>query len=204
MVDERRSSADARDVYYHLDLTYVQAALDRSTTELHPSLRSRLDTGHPTGHRTAGRARARRARVLFICTGNSARSQMAETIMRRQARGAVEAHSAGPQPRGVHPLALDVLSELGLPTRGLRSKGLEEVAGMAFDSVITLCDIAREQCPPMPGNPESVHWSLADPAGVAGSQQKRREAFRRTATELTVRISHALPFLLQRQIASAS
>jgi protein-tyrosine-phosphatase/DNA-binding transcriptional ArsR family regulator len=189
LVTERRSSADARDVYYHLDLKVLEDRLDESASALHPAL-ARLERPRlPV--RSAGRA----PRVLFICSGNSARSQMAEAILRSVASKAVEVSSAGPRPASIHPLAMKVLSERGLSTAGLRSKGLEELAGVEFDYVISLCDIAREECPPRPERPEWIHWSLPDPAAVTGSPTTRLKAFRHIAEELDVRISQLIPVL---------
>ena len=187
LVSERRSSADGRDIYYHLNLGQLALKLGGAAAALHPSLGSRVSP-----QSAKGGAVIRPARVLFICTGNSARSQIAEAVLREQSHGEVEVQSAGPAPAGVHPLALEVLSELGIRTSHLRSKGLEEVAQIHFDLVISLCDIAREECPPLAGKPEYVHWSLPDPAAVSGSLDRRRTAFRSTANELIDRIGHLL------------
>lgn len=191
LVSERRSSYDRRDVYYHLDLDRLCSDLTGAAAALHPSLRPSLPPGR------AARGASRRARVLFICTGNSARSQMAEAIFRQQSPDAFEVHSAGPAPAGVHPLALSTLSELQVESSGLRSKSLDEVAHTRFDFVISLCDIAREECPPLPGTPEYMHWSLPDPAAVSGSLAQRRTAFRSTAKELAHRIEHFLQLATQ-------
>jgi protein-tyrosine-phosphatase len=199
LVSERRSSSDARDVYYHLDLDRVGSGLDAATAALHPSLHVRL--GGPALQKVPDLPQRR---ILFVCTGNSARSLIAEALMRAQSGGALEVHSAGPRPAGVHPLALEVISEWRLATRGLRSKGLEEVADIEFDHVITLCDIAREQCPRLPGDPEYIHWSLADPAAVMGSMEARRRAFRAAAAELNRRISHLVSRLASADSRAAS
>ncbi len=185
LVSERRSSHDARDVYYSLDLPRVGSELRRSTRELHPGLSawsSQPATGRPS------------ASVLFLCTGNSARSQMAEALLRKATAGSVAVASAGTRPAGVHPMAIKVLAALGVNTDDLHSKGLDEIGGKAFDLVVTLCDIAREQCPALPQHRELIHWSLADPAAVDGSPADTRLAFERTADELASRIG----FLLQR------
>ena len=144
-------------------------------------------------------------RVLFLCTGNSARSQMAEAILRHLSRGAVEAASAGSRPAAeVHPLAIDALRDLfGLEASGCRPKGLGELPPEPFDYVITLCDSAAESCPVFPGAGR-VHWSLADPARVEGTLEERRRAFRSMALELRTRIGLLLasaPFA--RRISSA-
>jgi arsenate reductase (thioredoxin) len=132
-------------------------------------------------------------RVLFLCTGNSARSIMAEAMLNRLGHGRFEAFSAGSHPNGaVNPLALATLRSLGMPTEGLRSKSWDEFArdGMAaFDFVITVCDnAAREPCPVWPGVPATAHWGVDDPAAVEGSGEKRSAAFRAAALALRRRI----------------
>ena len=199
LVSERRSSADGRDIYYQLNLDRLGSELGGAAAALHPSLWS--DT--PSG--SEGRHRHRPiTRVLFVCTGNSARSLIAEAIVRERGAGEVEAFSAGPRPAGVHPLALEVLREMGIATKGLRSKGLDEVAPLEFDYVITLCDIAREECSPLPGRPEHMHWSLPDPAAVIGRMDSRKAAFRLTANELVDRISHLMPLIAANEPAKKS
>ena len=183
LVSERRSSADGRDVYYHLNLTRLGSELGDAASTLHPTLESgpRADAAMP-------HLPLRAARVLFLCTGNSARSLIAEAIVTGRGGAGLEAYSAGPRPAGVHPLTIEVLREMGFGAKGLRSKGLNEVAGVEFDYVITLCDVAREECPPVLGSPEYMHWSLPDPAAVTGPIARRRAAFRSTASELSNRI----------------
>lgn len=126
-------------------------------------------------------------RVLFVCTGNSARSQMAEGWLRHLSRGRVEAASAGTQPKGLHPLAVRVMAERGVDISGQRSKPLSEVWGGAFDWVVTVCDRARQSCPAFPGA-RSLHWDLPDPAAVEGSEEQVLEAFRRVRDELAQRV----------------
>jgi arsenate reductase (thioredoxin) len=131
--------------------------------------------------------------VLFLCTGNSARSILAESLLNWRGQGRFVAHSAGSRPKGeVHPLALELLQEMKLPTRDLRSKGWDEFAGPGaprIDLVITVCDnAARESCPIWPGTPATMHWGIDDPAAVQGSTQERRAGFRRAFDELDERI----------------
>ena len=190
LVSERRSSADARDIYYRLNLNRLGSGLDAAATELHPALGGTAGV-QPGG----GQAQRRPVRVLFICTGNSARSLIAEAITRAQSAGAVEAHSAGTQPAGINPLTLEVLSELGFDTKGLRSKGFEDAIAMRFRHVISLCDIARENFPALPGKPEYSHWSLADPAAVRGPQRSQKAAFRSTAVEIGDRVRQFLELI---------
>lgn len=131
--------------------------------------------------------------VLFICTGNSARSIVAEQLLNREGAGRFRAYSAGSHPRGrVHPLALDLLLELRLHTHGLRSKSWDEFAAPGappIDLVVTVCDqAAGETCPLWPGGPVTLHWSIPDPTAVAGSDAEQRAAFRRLHRDLEARI----------------
>jgi arsenate reductase (thioredoxin) len=133
-------------------------------------------------------AREARTRVLFLCTGNSARSQMAEAILERVAGDYFEVESAGTQPKGVNPLTLRVLDEAGIDWSAAESKPVERFLKESFDYVITVCDGARQACPVFPGADQSLHWDLADPAEVAGSDDERIAAFRSTYADLTDRI----------------
>lgn len=133
-------------------------------------------------------------RVLFLCTGNTARSQMAEAILRQRAGDHFEVHSAGLDPSGVRPETLAVLEEAAIPTDGLYSKGVEEFLGkMLVNHLITVCSDAEERCPrvwPVGGLRE--HWSITDPAAVAGAEEERLEAFRRARDEIARRIEEWL------------
>ena len=131
--------------------------------------------------------------VLFLCTGNSARSILAEALLNSRAEGRVKAWSAGSHPRGeVNPLALEVLRTCDIPVTGLRSKSWDEFTGDAaphLDVVITVCDsAAAEACPLWPGGPVQVHWGLPDPAAVEGSHAEQLAAFAQTFTALEKRI----------------
>jgi arsenate reductase (thioredoxin) len=117
-------------------------------------------------------------RVLILCTGNSARSQMAEGLLRGLSRSGIEVHSAGTKPSQVNPLAIEAMKETGIDISGHRSKSVEEFAAQRFDIVITVCDNAREVCPIFPGAPERIHWSFPDPAAVEGSPEEKLRAFR--------------------------
>ncbi|MCI0581278.1 MAG: arsenate reductase ArsC [Chloroflexi bacterium] len=127
-------------------------------------------------------------RVLFVCTGNSARSLLGEALLRHHGGDHFEVFSAGTHPAGVNPLTIRVLTEAGLPTDGLRSKSVTEFLDQSFDYVITVCDDARQVCPVFPGVHESLHWGSDDPAAVGGDEATRLAAFRRTATAMGERV----------------
>ena len=127
-------------------------------------------------------------RVLFVCTGNSARSQIGEALLERFGGLDFEVESAGTDPHGVNPFAVLVLKEVGIDWSGARSKSIEEFLGQPFDHVITVCDRARQACPVFPGSGNSLHWGLEDPAAVLGTDDERLEAFRQTRMQLTLRL----------------
>jgi len=138
--------------------------------------------------------------VLFLCTGNSARSILAESLLTHWSRGHFIAHSAGSQPKGaVHPYALDLLRSLKMPSDGFRSKSWEEFAQAGspkLDFVFTVCDsAANEPCPVWPGQPMTAHWGVPDPAAVEGSELQKRQAFREAFRQLEnrIKIFTALP-----------
>ncbi len=124
-------------------------------------------------------------RVLILCTGNSARSQMAEGLLRHLAGDRLEVHSAGTRPSRVRPEAVAVMAELGIDISGHRSKSVEEFAGQNFDYVITVCDNARESCPVFPALTKRIHWSLEDPLTAENFRGVRDELKKKLATEFT-------------------
>jgi protein-tyrosine-phosphatase len=128
-------------------------------------------------------------RVLFLCTGNSARSLIAEALLKSAGKQAFEVHSAGTDPRGINPYTEKVLQQDGFDTSALRSKSLTEYLDENFDYVITVCDRAAERCPVFPGDPKRIHWSFPDPAAVEGSEVVRLAAFQTTLREMRQRIS---------------
>lgn len=149
--------------------------------------------------------------VLFLCTGNSARSILAESILTKDGAGRFRAFSAGSAPKGaVHPLALELLRDLDYPTAGLRSKSWDEFAvpgAPSMDFIFTVCDNASEEvCPAWPGKPMTAHWGLEDPASVEGGEIQRKAAFTATFRYLKNRISvfAALPFERIERLAMAS
>jgi arsenate reductase len=129
-----------------------------------------------------------RKRVLILCTGNSARSQMAEGIFRHIAGDDFEVASAGVAPSHVRPEAIKVMGELGIDISGHRSKSVDDFLGQEFDYVITVCDNANEQCPVFPGKTERIHWSFEDPAAVQGDEPARLAVFRRVRDEIKSRL----------------
>ena len=179
---DRRSHADARDIYYSLDAGRLRQLHERAGRDLVPGLAS----GDPdaTADTTA-------LRVLFLCTHNSARSQLAEAILRHLGGDRVQACSAGSQPSAVHPTALGLLEAHGIETAGLASKAIDPFLDREFDYVITVCDRIREHCPTFPGDPAALHWSLPDPA--AGEDPAAREqAFALVWLTLQLRIRQLL------------
>jgi arsenate reductase (thioredoxin) len=133
-------------------------------------------------------AQNRPIRVLFVCTGNSARSIMAEALLRHHGGDEFEVHSAGTVPRGVNPLTLKVLADAGIDSSFARSKSVKEYLGQEFDHVVTVCDEARQVCPVFPGVHESLHWGYEDPAEATGTDEEKLEVFRRVFIQLGERV----------------
>ncbi len=190
LVSARRSAADRRDSYYSIDLVACRGAWHTAGTALHPALdpdRRGRGASPDTGVRVG-----RRPRVLFLCTGNSARSQMAEALLEHLSAGMVEARSAGSHPKLLHPNAVRVLRKRGIDISANRTKHLDEFVAEHFDQVITLCDRVREVCPEFPSHPERVHWSIPDPAVEGATNSASYAAFERTADELETRLTFQL------------
>ncbi|GGR99453.1 ArsR family transcriptional regulator [Micromonospora fulviviridis] len=193
LVAATRSSFDGRDSYYHLDLDRCAEGLAGVGAALHPALRPGSGTPPPPARRP------RRLAVLFVCTGNSGRSPIAEALLRRHTAGHVEVSSAGsrPGPR-LHPGGVRVLRDrYGIDVSDQRPRHLDTLSGRRFDYVITLCDRAREVCPEFPQHPRRIHWSIPDPASAGDSEQAGHRAFTRTAADIDNRIRHLLPVLEQ-------
>ncbi|HZT33015.1 MAG TPA: arsenate reductase ArsC [Bryobacteraceae bacterium] len=130
----------------------------------------------------------KKKRVLILCTGNSARSQMAEGLWRQEGGSRFEVFSAGTHPTAVRPEAIAVMQEIGIDISGHRSKSVDEFAGEELDYVVTVCDHARESCPVFPGGAQRLHWSFEDPAAVQGSEDERKAAFRQIRDQIHQRI----------------
>lgn len=129
-----------------------------------------------------------RKRVLILCTGNSARSQMAEGLLRHLAGDRFEVASAGVSPSRVRPEAITAMAEMGIDISGQQAKSVDVFASQEFDYVITVCDNANEQCPVFPGNTERLHWSFDDPATADGDEESRLTVFRRVRDEILDRL----------------
>jgi ArsR family transcriptional regulator, arsenate/arsenite/antimonite-responsive transcriptional repressor / arsenate reductase (thioredoxin) len=169
-----------------LELAHCGELLASAGASLHPGLASAAGSEPGLGRDSA------QAHVLFLCTGNSARSQMAEALTEQLSGGAVRAVSAGSHPKPLHPNAVRVMQERGIDLEGRRTKPLSEFTSQQFDFVITLCDRVREICPEFPGTPEAIHWSVRDPAREPGADEETLPAFERTAAELETRIGFLL------------
>jgi len=193
LVTATRSSFDGRDSYYHLDLDRCADALTDSGAALHPTLRRVAET--PT--LPVEQQRSRRIAVLFVCTGNSVRSPIAEALLRHHSADHVAVTSAGSRPkRRLHPNTIRVLREtFGIDIASQRPQHLDTLAGHMFDHVITLCDRAREDCPEFPYRPRRVHWSIPDPATADDNDDANYPAFQRTAADIDTRTRHLLPVL---------
>jgi protein-tyrosine-phosphatase len=177
LVRAHRSAFDGRDSYYGLEL------------ERHGALFA------ATGAFVAADPPATRPlSILFLCTGNSSRSQMAEALVERLSAGAVRARSAGSAPKTLHPNAVRAMAARGIDISRNETKGLDLFADERFDLVVTLCDKVREVCPEFPDTPTALHWSVPDPAAATGSDDDTYGVFERTAVDIEARIT----FLLHR------
>jgi protein-tyrosine-phosphatase/DNA-binding transcriptional ArsR family regulator len=193
LVTARRSSADRRDVYYRADLVRCRDSLAGAGGALHPGVRL-----VPSSTPMFASGRRRRPRVLFLCSGNSARSQIAEALLLERSAHAVDARSAGSHPKPLHANAVRVMAERGVDIAANTSKHLQQFARTRFDRVITLCDKVREVCPEFPGAAETAHWSIPDPATADSSNNETYPAFQRVADELEIRIEFLLAELAAR------
>lgn len=184
IVRARRSSADRRDMYYSVDLIRCRDLLASAAIDLHPALQ--LTPAPPRSLH-----RRHRPQILFLCTGNSARSQMAEALLEHRAGQAITARSAGSHPKPLHPHAVRVMAERAIDISSRTSKPLTQYTRTRFDRVVTLCDKVREICPEFAGAPTTTHWSIADPATEADDgdgDEAGCAAFRRVADEIEGRV----------------
>jgi arsenate reductase len=132
-------------------------------------------------------------RVLFLCTGNSARSVIGEALLKEMGGEDFEVHSAGTHPKGINPFTVRVLEQDHLSVDGFRSKDVSEFVGQDFDYVISVCDDAAEECPIFPGDPERIHWSFQDPAAVEGTDLVKLTAFQETMRGMRQRLTLFIP-----------
>lgn len=194
LVTERRSSADERSIFYSLDVERFQGLYLAAGSTLHPAVTAVTVPECPDemGVHVP-------LRVLFLCTENSARSQMAEALLRHLSHGTVEVLSAGSIPAAqVHPLARRCMEERGIDMSQAVPKHIEMFLGQPFDAIVTVCDRVMESCPTFPGDPERAHWSFLDPATIQGAEPERLRAFEQTSEQLTTRL-HLLLTLLERK-----
>ncbi len=176
-------------MYYSVDLDRLHALYTAAGSSLHQGLVSGV---HGDVEEESGREEAAEPlRMLFLCTHNSARSQMAEAIARRIGGAAVEAYSAGSEVSELHPMTVRMLEEWGIDTSGYYSKTLDQFLDQEFDYIITTCDRANESCPVFPGDPERIHWSFPDPKRIE-EPKAQLEAFRTIWAELLTRIRYLL------------
>ena len=196
IVTERRSTADSRDIFYSLDFDALHTLYFAAGEALHPALGNTTDTRR---EETTIHFSDKPIRVLFLCTENSARSQIAEALTRDLSKGRVEAYSAGSHPSTIHPYAVSVLAAAGIDIDQQRSKHFDEFSGQSFDCIITLCDRVLEVCPNFPGDPERIHWSFPNPAAVEGTEDEKYRAFEQTSIQLTTRIRLLLTVLERKK-----
>jgi ArsR family transcriptional regulator, arsenate/arsenite/antimonite-responsive transcriptional repressor / arsenate reductase (thioredoxin) len=188
VVTERRSSADSRDVYYSLDLDSFRFLYQATGEMVHPALHSE----DLIQEKTQWHLPTSPLRVLFLCTKNSARSQMAEGILRHLSQQAIEVYSAGSQPSALHPFAIRAMTTLGIDIHQQHSKHVDEFQNQSFAYIVTVCDRMREVCPSFPGDADRIHWSIPDPIEVEGTYEEQYKAFERTARYLLVKIRYLL------------
>lgn len=182
LVQVRRSDADARALYYGLDIKALQAAYQQIGVSLQlPAVSSNGLVPTTT--------------VVFLCTANSARSQMAEGWLRYLSGGRVPVRSAGTHPARIHPLAVRVMAEVGIDIGYQQSKGIDALDDVTPTVVITVCDLAREECLPCLDAPVQLHWSIPDPVQVQGDPDEQLAVFRSTRDQLRERVEALLPLL---------
>jgi len=195
IVVSRRSAADGRDAYYVVDLGRYRQLLSATAVALHPGLRVQ-----PAAPPDWSRRGPHGVRVLFLCTGNSARSQIAEALAADLSGGAVHAVSAGSHPKPLHPNAVRVLAERGIDISDRESKHLERFTDEQFEYVVSLCDRVREVCPEFPGHPDGIHWSVPDPSRESEGEDSY-PVFARTLAEIETRVGFLLELIAARDEA---
>jgi ArsR family transcriptional regulator, arsenate/arsenite/antimonite-responsive transcriptional repressor / arsenate reductase (thioredoxin) len=196
LVTERRSSADERSVYYSLDLEQFQTRFLSVGNVLHPAIVTAAFDESALQQQSRDKPPLR---VLFLCTHNSARSQMAEALLRHLSHDTIEAYSAGSSPVArIHPFALRAMEAIDINMHEQYPKHFEHYRGQHFDAIITVCDLIREACPAFPGDPERIHWSFLDPAEAMGSDEEQYAVFQHMGLQLSTRL-RLLIILLRRE-----
>lgn len=190
LITQRRSLSDEHIRYYSFNLEAVRTQYFQIGEALHPALFS--SSQFP---RVPVTPSPKPARVLFLCTENSARSQMAEALLTSISHGTVEAVSAGSHPTQIHPYALRALAAVGIDISQKKSRHVDQFVDQTFDRVITLCDRMHESCPHVLDDTNALHWGFPDPALVQGTEEQRYRAFEQTGLQLATRIRYLLIFL---------
>jgi len=185
LVREHRSIADGRAIYYSLHLQQLKHQLQTASQSLNPALGT-----VPIQQRTASFHRP--VRVLFLCTHNSARSQMAEGLANLRGQGWLQAFSAGLQPAAVHPMTIEAMDALGIDTRSHTAKPLELFQDQQFEALVTVCDLAQQSASVLPASRQRLHWSLPDPLAAQGTPEEKLAVFKSVAAELDTRIGFFL------------
>jgi protein-tyrosine-phosphatase/DNA-binding transcriptional ArsR family regulator len=198
LVRERRGSADGRDIYYSLDRRAVTTGLVDAITAVHPGAGLSLSGRLPKHSNLTKRATS----VLFLCTGNSARSQIAEAILRQLGGRHMRVRSAGTHPVGVHPQVPRILAARGIHAGALRSKSVAEFVARPFDYVVTLCDVARTERIVVGGQPQLMHWSIPDPVAARGGRAAVSRAFVLVTDEIEGRVKDLYADLRIRESAA--
>lgn len=186
LVTTRRSEADGRDIYYSLNIHRLKKMYHEAGLALHPAMAlnpSLIDVAH-----------FKQQTILFVCTHNSARSQMAEGLLRHLTQGHLTVFSAGSHPTHIHHDAIRAMDHLGINIRDQQSQSLTDFEEQSFDYVITVCDKAREVCPTFTGSGTPIHWSFPDPSAIK-NETERQHQFAQTAEELKSRIEYFLASL---------
>jgi protein-tyrosine-phosphatase len=201
LVHERRSSADERSVYYSLDFEQFQTRFLSAGKMLHPAVVDCLSSAEGAFQPESGKPPLR---VLFLCTQNSARSQMAEVLLRHLSHGAIEAYSAGSAPAPhVHPLARQAMEAIGINMHEQYPKHFDRYRQQHFDAIVTVCDRMREVCPSFPNDPEHIHWSFPDPAEGTGSDEEQYAVFEQMGLQLTTRLRLLMTVLNRKHSETA-
>jgi protein-tyrosine-phosphatase/DNA-binding transcriptional ArsR family regulator len=193
LVTATRSSHDARDSYYRLDLDRCAAELAEVASALHPAMGKEAEARLTR----SGRKHSRPGAVLFVCTGNSIRSPIAAALLRHHGADSVRVASAGTRPRPhLHPNTVRVLGEqFGIDVAGQQPRNLDTMTSRRFARVVTLCDRAREACPDFANHPRRAHWSIHDPATAGKSDRASYPVFQRIAADIDARVRYLLPTL---------